>query len=204
VSDPLLPSHWWGPSWDLTTDGTSRVALNLAHVAFTNASHNPDPGSMVSRDGATWDPEAGFAGNVKVAGDTHWGGAFAGGLNRGLRWKSSEIVDTVPFFSVPLRLTDEGGEPSPRAGYPCLGKRLCASLPVRVDVTLRRTQAFRLAPEEPFVWRSGSQTGIGRADGAGEVTATAVEVTRRWQPITFRRVWPHENAAALLQDGWEQ
>ena len=204
VSDPLLPSHWWGPSWDLTTDRTSRVALNLAHVAFTNATHNPDPGSMTPRDGAVWDPEAGFAGNVKVAGDTHWGGAIAGALNRGLRWKSSEIVDTVPIFSVPLRLTDEQGEPSPRAGYPCIGKRLCAALPVRVDVTLRRTQAFRFSANEPFVWRSGQQSGEGRANAFGEVTVAGVEVTPQWRTMLFRRVWPHESAAVLLKVGWEE
>jgi hypothetical protein len=75
---------------------------------------------------------------------------------------------------------------------------------VRVDVTLRRTQAFRFADNEPFVWRSGQQSGEGRANELGEVTATAVEVTTRWQPLTFRRVWPHENAASLLKDGWEQ
>ena len=204
VSDPRLPSRWWGPAWELTTDGTSRVALNLAHVAFTNATHDPDPGSMVSRDGAVWDPEAGFAGNVKVAGDTHWAGAFAGVINRGLRWKSDEIVDAVEAFSVPLRLLDGDGGASPAAGYPCTGKRLCAELPVRVDVTLRRTQAFRFAPDEPFVWRSGQQSGEGRANALGEVTVAGVEVTPQWRTMLFRRVWPHEDAAALLKDGWEQ
>jgi hypothetical protein len=204
VRDPLLPSHWWGPSWDLTTDRTSRVALNLAHVAFSNASHNPDPGSMTARDGATWDPEAGFAGNVKVAGDTHWAGAIAGALNRGLRWKSSEIFDEVAQFSVPLRLLDGDGGAPPAAGYPCTGRRLCANLPVRVDVTLRRTQAFRLAANERFIWRSGQQSGEGRANELGEVTVAGVEVSTSWEPLRIRRVWPHESAAVLLKVGWEE
>jgi hypothetical protein len=51
---------------------------------------------------------------------------------------------------------------------------------------------------------AGQQSGEGRANELGEVTATAVEVTTQWRPMLFRRVWPHESAAALLKDGWEQ
>ena len=204
VADPKLGARWSGPGWDLTTDRTSRVALNRAHVAFTSASHNPEPGSMVARDGAPWHAEAGFAGNVKVAGDTHWGGDIAGVLNRGLRWQSSEMIDEVEQFEVPLRVLDGDGAASAGAGYPCTGAKLCASLPVVVDVTLRRTQAFRFAPQEPFVWRSGQQSGEGLANELGEVTVPRVEVGTSWTPLRIRRVWWHETAAALLKDGWEE
>ncbi|MCB9506650.1 MAG: hypothetical protein H6698_06595 [Myxococcales bacterium] len=187
--DPVLPTSWWQLAWDPLLDAASSASLTHAHVAFSGSSANDDPGSMTPRDGARWDPNAGFAASAAVPGDTGWSGAIAGARNRGLRWDASRIEDTVASFAVPLHVLDGAGEGPPRNGYPCLFDRSCATLPVTVDVTPRRAQAFRLAPGEAFRWECGGRSGEGVADASGDATARGVMLGAEWSTLRITRDW---------------
>jgi hypothetical protein len=65
--------------------------------------------------------------------------------------------------------------------------QLCAELPVRVDVTLRRTQAFRLAPGERATWNFGAQQGDVTADDDGVVTVNGLDLTHTWETLELTR-----------------
>lgn len=188
TADPVLPSRWWHSGWHPITDPTTRLSLDAAFPAFSNASHDGDTGGFAGS--GEFDPSRGYAGDWREAGDTRWNGDIAGALNRGLRWDSDGLVDTVDRFSLPLRVLDGEGDDAPAEGYPCLYDRLCAELPVRVDVSLRRTQAFRFAPGERASWNLGDATGIVSADEDGVLTLEQVPLTTAWQTLELRRLAP--------------
>ena len=73
-------------------------------------------------------------------------------------------------------MEDGDGEPPPDEGYPTTGDRPDGPLPIVVDVTLRRVQAFRLLPGEQVTWSMGAQSGAVDADERGVVTIEGVEI----------------------------
>jgi len=187
-ADPLLGSGWWDKSFSPVRDDTSFLRSDLAFPAFTLSSADGDPGDGDGNGKQPWSANSGFAGDIPVPGDTGWNGAVAGALNRFLRWDATGIVDTLDRFAMPLRVLDGEGSAAPAAGYPTRGDRFDGELPVVVDVTPRRLQAFRTRPGERLRWRFGAQDGEVQADAGGEVTIPALELTTEWQLLELSRI----------------
>lgn len=190
--DPLLPSRWWHAGWHPVLDDTTFVALDVAHPAFSNASHDSDSGGVQGNGLVAWDDNSGFAGDDDVLGDTGWAADRAGAINRGLRWDSRAIVDEVDRFSVPIRVLDDratAAELPLAPSEPCLFDALCLEGPVHVDVTPRRTQRFRLAPGEQVRWRFGNQSGEAVAAEDGSVTVPRLAIGTEWESLELERVW---------------
>lgn len=185
--DPVLGNNWWTAGWDPVTDPTSSLARRRAFPAFSRASIDRDPGTGAGNGQQTWSTESGYAGVVSVAGDTGWDGERAGGLNRFLRWDGAKIVDTIDRLELPLRVIDGAGGPPPAAGYPTTGDRLDGTLPVTVDVTPRRVQAFRCRPGERIRWQIGAQQGVATADATGAVTVPGVSLDTAWATLVLTR-----------------
>lgn len=185
--DPVLGNNWWTAGWDPVVDPTSSLARRRAFPAFSRASIDRDPGTGAGNGQQAWNPESGYAGAVSVAGDTGWDGERAGGLNRFLRWDATKIVDTIDRFELPLRVIDGAGGPPPAAGYPTTGDRLDGALPVTVDVTPRRVQAFRCRPGERIRWQIGAQQGVATADATGAVTVPGVSLDTAWATLVLTR-----------------
>ncbi len=187
-SDPLLGDGWWQTGWNPIFDTTSIARRDLAFPAFHRSILDRDPGTGDGNGLQPWDPETGYAGDVSVAGDSGWNGEIAGALGRGLRWKSTAIVDRIDRFAVPLRvLNGEGGLP-PAPGYPTTGDRLDGGQPVLVDVTLRRVQAFHVLPGELLAWRFGAKEGEVQANERGEITIHDVPLSTDWTTLEFWRI----------------
>ena len=187
-SDPLLGGSWWDGGWSPITDAVSYVRRGLPHPAFTASSVDDDPGDGTGNGNQTWSDTAGYAGSVSTPGDTGWTGDIAGARGRFLRWESAGIVDTVDEFAVPLFVIDGAGDDPPQAGYPTHGDQLDGGLPVTVDVTPRRVQAFRARPDEVIAWSFGADEGTTVADAEGAITVPQLALTtdpvvlRLWRP----------------------
>lgn len=187
-ADPLLGSGWWDKSFSPMHDKTSFLRRDRAFPAFSLSSADGDPGDGEGNGKQKWSVNSGYAGTVAVAGDTGWTGEVAGALNRFLRWDATQIVDTVDRLAMPLRVHDGEGAAPPAAGYPSRGDRFDGELPVVVDVTPRRMQAFRLRPGERLRWSFGALGGEVAADAEGEVTIPGLELTHEWQVLELVRV----------------
>jgi hypothetical protein len=185
--DPVLGNNWWTAGWDPVADPTSSLARRGAFPAFSNASIDRDPGTGAGNGQQAWSTETGYAGVVSTAGDTGWDGERAGGLNRFLRWDATKVVDTIDRFELPLRVLDGAGGPPPAAGYPTTGDKLDGTLPVTVDVTPRRVQAFRCRPGERIRWQIGVQQGVATADATGAVTVPGVSLDTAWATLVLTR-----------------
>lgn len=131
--------------------------------------------------------ESGYAGTIAVVGDTGWTGQRAGAINRFLRWDAAKLVDTLERFELPLKVLDGTGNAPAREGDPTTGDKFEGTLPVIVDVTPRRVQAFRTRPGEVVRWTLGTQNGSVVADAAGEVTVPALALTTAWQTLVLER-----------------
>ena len=188
--DPVLGGYWSDWDWNRVTHPVTFLARIVAFVAFSNSSADQDPGDGSGNGRQTWDESAGFAGDVSVPGDTGWSGDVAGALNRFLRWDASRIVDTEDRFEVPLKGLDGPGDPPPRPGYPSIGNRLDAPLPVMADVTLRRVQRFARRPSEPLAWTFGAASGTVAAGARGAVTIEALPLTTDWTTLVVERAAP--------------
>jgi hypothetical protein len=187
-ADPLMGSGWWDNSFSPMRDATTFLRSDLAFPAFTLSTADSDPGDGEGNGKQPWSVNSGFAGDIPVPGDTGWNGAVAGALNRFLRWDAAGIVDTVDRFSMPLRVHDGEGSAAPAPGYPTLGDRFDGELPVMVDVTPRRLQAFRLRPGERLRWSFGGAKGEVLVDAEGEVTIPDLELTLEWQTLELARI----------------
>lgn len=185
--DPVLRGRWWESGWNPIFDDTAYLRRHLAFPAFSRCSTDRNPGSGKGNGRQVWNAESGFAGKLEIAGDTGWDGEIAGVLNRGLRWDARKIVDTEDGFQIPLKVLDGPGGAPPRPGYPTLGDRLDGSLPVRVDVTLRRVQRFQCLVGEGVRWEFGAQRGMVKANGDGSVTVPALELSTEWQTLSLSR-----------------
>jgi hypothetical protein len=174
-ADPLLGGGWWG-SWDRIGDATAFVRLDRAVPAFSASSGDGDPGDGTGNGKVPWSAESGYAGDVTVVGDTGWKGDIAGTINRHLRWDATKIVDESSHFGIPLRVLSGAGAPSPKAGYPTKGDLVGVALPITVDVTLRRTQAFRPLPGAKLHFTFGAASGdvIVAEDGAVKIPNLAL------------------------------
>ena len=180
-ADPVMGTRWVDTGWEPLTDAITFTRRNLAFPAFTNSSLDDNPGDGGSNGRQTWDVNAGYGGDVAVAGDTGWNGEIAGAINRFLRWDSRAIVDTIDRFEMPLELIDGTGSAAPAAGYPTLRDYLGAAKTTTVDVTPRRVQAFRLRPGENVAWEFGSQHGTATADARGDLIVPRLVVTTSWR-----------------------
>jgi len=187
-ADPLLGSGWWDKSFSPVHDELTFLRSDLAFPAFSLSSADGDPGDGTGNGKQSWSVNRGFAGDVPVPGDTGWTGAVAGALNRFLRWDSTQIVDTLDQFAVPLHVHDGVGSDPPAAGYPSRGDRFDGELPVVVDVTPRRLQRFRLRPGERVRWRFGAAEGEVVADEEAQVTVPALALGLEWQTLELSRV----------------
>mgnify|MGYP002777774338 CR=1 FL=1 len=190
--DPVLGGSWWSSSWspihgDGDGDTEARLRRDQAFPAFSSSSHDDDPGTGDGNGKQSWSPNRGYAGDVPVPGDTGWDGDLAGALGRWLRWDAASVVDTVDRFQVAVRVVDGDGAAPPKAGYPSKGDRLSGDLPVRVDITPRRTRAFRCLPGERVTWSFGKDRGEVVADETGAVTIPALPLTTSWRTLTLRR-----------------
>ena len=187
-ADPLLGSTWWWASdFSLVRDATTFLRRDLAFPAFSLSSADGDPGDGEGNGKQKWSVNAGFAGVVEVPGDTGWNGEIAGVLNRFLRWDATATVDTLDGFAVPLRVVDGDGDDPPAPGYPSFGDQFDGELPVVVDVTPRRVQAFRTRPGEVVRWRFGDAQGEAVADETGAVTIEGLEVGLEWTLLELER-----------------
>lgn len=187
-ADPVLGGGWWQVGWNPVFDATALTRRSLAFPAFTGSSVDGDPGTGHGNGKVTWDAETGYAGQLAVAGDTGWDGEIAGALNRGLRWDATKIVDTLEAFEVPLQVLDGQGNAPPKPGYPTTGDKLDGTLPVLVDVTPRRTQAFRCRPGESVRWAFGGASGTVQAGADGAVTVPQLPLTTAWTTLRLTRV----------------
>lgn len=186
-ADPVMPDGWWDGGWSRIGDATAFLALDRLAPAFSLASHDGDPGDGTGNGKVKWDPSAGFAADVAVAGDTGWKGDLAGAKNRHLRWDASKAVDTEDRVELPLRAFAGTGKPPPRAGYPTIDDQIGAKLPIVVDVTLRRVTRFQPAPGEVLAWSCGAQKGEVTVGADGTFTAPRVELGTDWVTLSFRR-----------------
>lgn len=177
TADPILASGWWDGGWNRLHDDAAFVRSDLAVPAFSASSLSDDPGDGGGNGKTEWNDNAGYAGTLSVAGDTGWSGDIAGALNRHLRWDASAIVDTRERFELPLRVKSGVGSDPPQAGYPSLKDQVDGSLPATVDVTIRNTQSFTLAPGQSVSWEFGTQSGTttARDDGSVVITLTVGE-----------------------------
>jgi len=187
--DPVMGASWWQTGWSPIHDATTSLRRDRAFVGFSNASHDGDPGNGEGNGLRPWDDERAFAGTLAVPGDTGWNGELAGALNRFLRWDARGIVDELDRFEVPLRGLDGEGSDPPQVGYPTTGDRYDGVWPIDVDVTLRRTQAFRCRPGEAVGWSLGDVRGEATADEHGELTIQAVPVGPEWETLVIVRRW---------------
>jgi len=170
--DPVLGEAWWDLDWE----PESQLHRDRSFPAFTRSSHDRDPGDGSGNGLRPWDAQAGYSGDPTIAGDSGWSGELAGAWNRSLRWQPASVVDTWERWEVALYVEDGDGEPPPDEGYPTTGDRPDGPLPIVVDVTLRRVQAFRLLPGEQVTWSMGAQSGAVDADERGVVTIEGVEI----------------------------
>ena len=185
--DPVLGNDWWTAGWDPVFDATSSLALGRVFPAFSAASIDRNPGTGAGNGQQPFSTDSGYAGSVPVIGDTGWDGDVAGGLNRFLRWDATQIVDTIDRLELPLRVIDGTGGPPPRPGYPTTGDKLDGTLPVVVDVTPRRVQAFRCRPGEQIRWQIGAQQGVVTADATGAITVPGVSLDTAWATLVLTR-----------------
>ncbi len=188
IPDPALGERWWDDGWDRYYGPETYLRRNLAFPAFSASSADDDPGDGQARDERPWDPERGYGGDWRVPGDTGWTGDIAGAWNRYLRWNSRTIVDQWDRFEVSLRAVDgPPGPPPPVPAFSSVRDGLARSLPVRVDVTPRRTQAFRCRPGERIYWSFGGQEGEIFADETGAVTVSQLNLTSEYQRLVLKR-----------------
>lgn len=188
VLDPVLGSSWWSDTWSpILGDSETLLRGDQAFPAFTRSSLDDDPGDGGGNGKQPWSDNSGYAGEIPVPGDTGWNGQIAGALGRWLRWDAATVIDTVDRFQVAVRVLGGDGGAPPKAGYPTTGDRLAGDLPARVDITPRRTQAFRCRPGERVIWLFGTQRGQAVADDTGAVTIPAVPLTAEWKTLTIRR-----------------
>jgi hypothetical protein len=185
-ADPVMGADWWDGGWSRVFDPEAYLRRDRAFPAFTFASHDWDPGDGTSNGNQAWDVDTGYGGQEGVAGDTGWTGDIAGARNRFLRWNSNAVVDTIEQLSIPLFVAGGDGQDAPKSGYPSKGDRLDKAVPVTVDVTLRRAQAFICLPGESVTWAFGTQSGIAKAgeDGAVTVPGLALDEQKRVLIIT--------------------
>lgn len=187
-ADPELgTTWWWAEDFSLLRDDTTFLRRDLAFPAFTLASSDRDPGTGEGNGKQKWSVNAGYAGELAIPGDTGWNGEIAGALNRFLRWDATTVVDTIDRFAVPLRVIDGEGDDPPAPGYPTRGDRFDGELPVVVDVTPRRLQAFRTRPGEVVRWRFGAVEGEATADETGAVTVPGLELGLEWELLELER-----------------
>jgi poly(3-hydroxybutyrate) depolymerase len=187
-SGPVMGSNWYANGWDRIFHSTTYLRRDLAFVAFSNSSFDNDPGTGKGNGKKKWSAQSGYAADSKVAGDCGWNGEIAGVLNRYLRWDSTKIVDTAERFSIPLRVHQGTGSPSPKPGYPPKGYQLPKALPIVVDVTPRRVQRFAILPQETVQWSFGKQKGQVKANADGEVTIPQLSLTHTWTLLTLQRI----------------
>jgi hypothetical protein len=186
-ADPVLGGGWWQKGWNPIFDATTSVRRNQGFPAFSASSVDNDPGTGAGNGKQPWNAESGYAGTLAVPGDTGWDGDIAGALNRSLRWDATKTVDTLDTFSVPITVLDGSGGAPPKAGYPTTGDKLDGTAPVKVDVTVRRAQAFRCKPGETVVWSFGAASGKVVAGASGDVTLPALSVTTGWTVLSLSR-----------------
>jgi len=187
IADPVLGDSWWAGSWSPIHGDEATLRRDRAFPAFTASSLDDDPGLGVGNGKQDWSANAGFAGDVDVAGDTGWEGAVAGAIGRFLRWDGASVVDTVDRLQFALRVHAGDGADPPAPGYPSEGDRVLAELPAHVDVTPRRTQAFRCRPGERVTWSFGQANGEVIAGPDGSVTIPALPLTDTWTTLVLRR-----------------
>jgi hypothetical protein len=187
-TDPVLGSTWWSSTWSpLAADAESALRNGHAFPAFSRSSLDDDPGDGGGNGKQDWSDNAGYAGEVAVAGDCGWDGDLAGAIGRWLRWDAASLVDTVDRFQVAVRVLDGDGSAAPKSGYPTKGDRLDGELPARVDITPRRIQAFRCLPGEKILWNFGAERGEVVADQDGSVTVPDLELDTEWRTLVLRR-----------------
>ncbi len=175
--DPVLGSQWWDEAGSPALKATTFVRRGQAHLGFSHDELNDDPGTGSANGQVEWDANSGYAGNPLIAGDTGWDGDLAGALSRHLRWDSTTMIDEIDRFEVTLWREVGPGAPSPGPGYPSVMQEPNGAVPARVDVTLRRAQAFRCRAHEAVYWRLGAQAqGVVAANERGEVTLPNLNV----------------------------
>ncbi|MBI5542506.1 MAG: IPT/TIG domain-containing protein [Deltaproteobacteria bacterium] len=179
--DPVL-GDWFG-----TWNPAEHLRRDRPFPAFSSCANDRFPGDGGGNGRRPWDPETGYAGEVAVASDTGWNGEIAGAYNRSLRWDENLIVDTRYRLELPLRVEDGAGGPPPRPGYPTTGDKLDGPLPVRVDVTPRRVQAFRCLAGERIRWAFGEATGEVMSSPDGSVTIPGLLLTKEWRTLLLER-----------------
>ncbi len=186
-ADPVLGSAWWDDDFSVIHDDLTFVRQGLAFPAFRLSSADGDPGDGTGNGKQEWSDNAGYAGDYTVPGDTGWTGDIAGALNRFLRWDATQVVDSLDRFAVPIHVHDGDGSAPPKSGYPSEGDRFDRELPVVVDVTPRRTQAFRAQPGERIAWSFGQARGEVVADEAGTITVPGLALDFEWQTLELIR-----------------
>lgn len=184
-ADPVMPSGWWDGGWSRISDTTAFVRLDRVLPAFANASHDDDPGDGTGNGKVTWNAESGYAGKPAVAGDTGWKGDLAGAINRHLRWDASRTVDTAERLELPLRVLAGAGKDPPRAGYPTIDDKVAATLPIKVDVTLRHVRAFAPRPSTKVSWTFGAQKGELTVGADGTLVVTGLALTTEWATLVL-------------------
>lgn len=195
-ADPVMGSGWWDDGFSPMHDDTTFLRRDLAFPAFALSSADGDPGDGTGNGKRAWSANKGYAGDYTVAGDTGWTGDIAGAFNRFLRWDAAQLVDTLDRFAVPLHVHDGDGSDPPKAGYPSKRDRFDGELPVVVDVTPRRTQAFRAYPGERVEWRYGEQRGEVQAGEDGSIRVEGLELDFEWRTLELVRRTKHEGLVA--------
>ena len=185
--DPVLGSRWWDSGWSRVFHKRSFLRRDLPFPAFSKSDADEDPGSGRGNGSRPWHRARGFAGKVRVPGDTGWGGTLAGALNRFLRWDARGFVDRWDRLEMPLRVLSGAGVGAVVAGYPSRGDLYAGPLPLVVDVTPRRVRGFVCRPGEQISWSFGGARGTVTADRTGAVTVPMLKLTTNWTTLVLTR-----------------
>lgn len=160
--DPARPAQWW--------DGVHGVAAEArrdrAHVAFVASTSDADPGDGKGNGRRAWDQERGYAGDVKVSGDTGWNGDLAGGRGIGLFFKGASVVDRTDRFEIPLMSSGQDAI---------------------VDVVPRRLRAFKPRPGDVVRWSCGGKRGIATVKPDGTMRLSEVPISTEWSVLVVER-----------------
>ena len=185
--DPVLGPFWSDWGWNRITDAQTYLRRDTLFPAFAHSSADQDPGDGGGNGKQPWRDDAGYAGELGIAGDTGWNGELAGARNRFLRWDAHAAIDSRERLELPLKVLAGDGASAPQSGYPSKGNKLDRALPFTVDVSLRRVQRFICLPGEALRWRYGSQSGSINADSAGAITIKELHITTSWQTLVVER-----------------
>lgn len=173
--DPVLAAEGYSAFWceSKAAAAYQQLRLNRAYVAFSNSSID-------------WNPP--LYNDATQAFDLDPNSDLRGGINRHITWDNDSVVDQHDRFEIDLFVTTEAFDPNQNTAYPPPGEGYQGTLPVTVDVTLRREQKFIGLPGEKINWTFGTQSGQLTVAANADITVEGLELIGTAQKLVLTRV----------------